>query len=104
MPIKNIDSKTLKSWLDKDEAVLVDVREPSEHSTGVIPGAILLSLAHVSRQTIPDYTGKKLVLQCRSGHRSQTAGEIVLSYNPDDEIYNLAGGILEWMATGNQIR
>lgn len=104
MPIKNIDSKTLKIWLENNEAILVDVREPSEHSTGVIPGAVLLPLAYVSAQTIPDYIGKKLVMQCRSGKRSQAAGEILLAHNPDIEIYNLAGGILEWVATGNNIK
>jgi len=104
MPIKNIDSKTLKLWLEKGEAVLVDVREPFEHSTGTIPGATLLPLASVSKQTIPDFTGKKLVMQCRSGKRSQTAGEILLANNPDLEIYNLAGGILEWAATGGAIK
>ncbi|HEU5046321.1 MAG TPA: rhodanese-like domain-containing protein [Rickettsiales bacterium] len=104
MPIKNIDSQTLKGWMERGEAVLVDVREPSEHATGVIPGAFLLPLSNVSRRTVPAHTGKKLVMQCRSGMRSQTAGNILLADAPDQEIYNLAGGILEWVASGNPIK
>lgn len=104
MPIKDIDSKTLRNWLDKDEALVVDVREPSEHATGVIPQALLIPLGTVSRNTVPNPKGKKLVMQCRSGKRSLTAGEILLRQNPELEIYNLAGGILEWIASGNTIK
>jgi rhodanese-related sulfurtransferase len=103
MPIKDIDSKTLKTWLDKGEAILVDVREPSEHTTGVIPQALLIPLGNVSWHTVPAPQGKKLVMQCRSGARSQTAGHILLKENPDLEVYNLAGGILEWVASGNTV-
>lgn len=104
MPIKNIDAATLKGWLAKDEAILVDVREPSEHATGVIPGALLVPLATVSGHTVPTPKGKKLVMQCRSGARSITAGEILLKENPELEIYNLGGGILEWAATGGAVK
>lgn len=104
MPIKNIDSQTLKGWMERGEAVLVDVREPAEHATGIIPGAFLLPLSSVSSRTVPAYEGKKLVMQCRSGKRSEMAGEILLSGAPDQEIYNLAGGILEWVASGNPIK
>ncbi len=94
----------LKQWLEKDEAIVVDVREPSEHSTGVIPGAVLMPLATVSLRAIPNLRGRKLVLQCRSGARSQTAGETLLKEKPDLEVYNLAGGILEWAAAGNAVK
>jgi len=104
MPIKNIDAATLKHWMDKGEAILVDVREPAEHSAGVIPGAILMPLGNVANFKLPDIKGKKVVMQCRSGARSLTAGEILLKGNPDLDIYNLAGGILEWAAAGHSIK
>src|SRR6185369_2456049 len=104
MPVKNIDSSTLRKWLEQGDVIVVDVREPAEHATGVIPGAYLLPLGQVSSTKIPDPKGKKLVMQCRSGARSMTAGEILLSQNPALEVYNLAGGILEWAASGNEVR
>lgn len=104
MPIKNVDANTLKTWLKNNEAMLVDVREPAEHNAGVIPGAVLLPLAQVSIRAMPDFTGKKLVMQCRSGKRSQAAAEKLLAENPDLEIYNLTGGILEWVARGNEVK
>ena len=39
---------------------------------------------------------KKLVLHCRSGKRSLTAGAKLLEENPNLEIYNLEGGIIAW--------
>ena len=93
--MKNIDSRTLKAWLDNGEAVLVDVREPQEHATGVIPQAALLPLAQVSRNAIPNVSGKKLVMQCRSGARSQKAA-LMLKQAGFTNVSNLAGGILAW--------
>jgi rhodanese-related sulfurtransferase len=104
MPMKNVDASTLKTWLEKGEAVLVDVREPSETATGIIPGAVLVPLGTVSGKTVPNVAGKKLVMQCRSGKRSQTAAEKLLAENPGLEVYNLVGGIMEWVGSGNSVR
>jgi rhodanese-related sulfurtransferase len=104
MPIKDIDAKTLKNWLENGEAVLVDVREPFEHATGIIPEAVLLPLTFVSTDSIPDPAGKKLVFQCRSGHRSQTACEMLVAQTPYLEVYNLTGGIQQWIAEGNPVK
>jgi rhodanese-related sulfurtransferase len=104
MPVKNIDSATLKQWLSKEEAVIIDVREPSEYAAGAIPGAVLLPLRQVSAQALSNAGNKKIVMQCRSGVRSFTAGEIVLAQNPALDVYNLAGGILEWSASGGIVK
>ena len=39
---KSIDADTAKKWLDADEALLVDVREPEEYAVCHIPGATLI--------------------------------------------------------------
>ena len=64
MPIQTVDAPTLKNWLDKGEALLVDVREPAEHAAESIPGATLLSLGNISKAALPETSGKKLVLHC----------------------------------------
>jgi rhodanese-related sulfurtransferase len=103
MPIKTIDANTLKSWMDRGEAVLLDVREPGEYQAENIPGATLMPLATVSQATLPNYAGKKLVIHCRSGKRGGTACEKLLAEDPDLEIYNLEGGISAWTTAGHQI-
>lgn len=103
MPIKTVDSVTLKRWIDSGEAVVVDVREPAEHAAEKIEGAMLLPLGSVSRNSLPQTQGKKLVIHCRSGKRSTSACEKLLAEDPNLEVYNLEGGISAWGAAGHQV-
>ncbi len=96
MPIKNIDITTLKKWMDLNEVVIIDVREPSEHAEICIPETILIPLATVCKDKLPTNHNKKMVIHCRSGKRSQDACEKLLSEDPSLELYNLEGGILAW--------
>jgi rhodanese-related sulfurtransferase len=104
MPLRSVDAHTLKQWLDNGEAVLVDVREPAEHEAENIPGAKLIPLAKVTSQSLPEFTGKKLVVHCRSGRRSGSACEKLLAEAPNLEIYNLEGGIGAWSQAGFDVK
>ena len=96
MSVTNIDCATLKKWLKNDEAVLIDVRELAEYQESKIDQAHLIPLGEISINSLPDFKDKKLVLHCRSGKRSLTAGAKLLEENPNLEIYNLEGGIIAW--------
>ena len=100
MSVKPVDPHTLNQWLSHDEALLIDVREPAEHSANRIAGAHLIPLGHINTAALPDMTGKALVLHCLKGGRGQTAAEKLLAQNPALEIYNLEGGISAWNAAG----
>ena len=94
MAIKSVDAKTLKDWLERDEAVLVDVREPAEHATKNIPCATLIPLSSFSTDKLPETHGKKLVIHCHLGMRSMNICERIFAENPDIDVYNLEGGIV----------
>lgn len=96
MSVKNINAKTLKKWLENNEAIIVDVREPAEHEAKKITGANLVPLSNISKNLLPQSANKKLVIHCHSGKRSQMACEKLLREDSDLEIYNLEGGILAW--------
>ncbi len=104
MPIKTVDSATLERWIDNDEAVIIDVREPAEHAAKSIKNAILVPLKILSEQTLPNIKGKKLVVHCHSGKRSISACEKLLAEKPELEIYNLEGGISEWEDRGHTLK
>ena len=75
---------------------LVDVREPSEFSTGYIAGAQLIPLGTIETDfetAIPDKNAK-IFVYCRSGNRSaQAAKKLVdLGYT---NVFDI-GGILDW--------
>lgn len=96
MEIQTVDVKTLKTWVKNNDAVIIDVREPDEHAVENIDGAILQPLGTITYDNLPPFSGKKLVIHCRSGKRSAHACQKILAENPDIEIYNLAGGIMAW--------
>ena len=100
MPIQTVDATTLKQWIEKGEAVLVDVREPAEHQSENIEGATLVPLGTVSKAALPDCQGKKLVVYCRKGGRGGSACEKLLAEDPSLTLYNLEGGISAWEGAG----
>jgi rhodanese-related sulfurtransferase len=102
MPVKTVNPSTLQQWLNKGEAVVVDVREPAEYAASNIAGSTLLPLANVSKSALPQTAGKKLVVHCQSGKRSASACARLLSEDPMMEIYELEGGIAAWHHIGQQ--
>jgi glyoxylase-like metal-dependent hydrolase (beta-lactamase superfamily II)/rhodanese-related sulfurtransferase len=79
--------------------LLLDVREPEEFvgELGHIRGALLVPLDALHRRLpkLAGYLGRGVVVVCRSGARSATAGAI-LRRAGFDQVRNLAGGMLEW--------
>lgn len=104
MPIKNVDVRTLKQWVNQNEVVIIDVREPAEYEAENIPGSILIPLATVSKAKLPMSNGKKVVIHCRSGKRSQNACEKLLAEDPSLTLYNLEGGITAWAEVGEAVK
>jgi rhodanese-related sulfurtransferase len=103
MPLRAVDANTLKTWLDKGEAILVDVREPGEHGAAHIPGAFHLPLGKVTLSALPDASRKKMVVHCKSGRRGGMACEKLLTEDPNLELYNLEGGLDAWTQAGHEI-
>lgn len=100
--IKNIDSKTLDNWLNENTAVLIDVREPLEYQIERIKHAKNIPLSTICLENInlPKNKSKKIVIQCRSGSRSREACEKILKHDSSLILYNLEGGILDWVQQG----
>lgn len=54
---------------------IVDVREPAEHATGTLPGAVLAPLGTI-REACRDWPkDQPLLMVCRTGRRAQKAAE-----------------------------
>ena len=97
--LQEINAVTLNKWLDKQEALLIDVREPGEFSAEHISGAKLMSLSRFDPTVIPENTDKKIVLQCQSGKRSAQAAQKMFDLG-FKEVYHLQGGLPTWKAAG----
>jgi rhodanese-related sulfurtransferase len=104
--IKTLDPKTLKSWLDKDEAILIDVREPIEYRESYIEKAINIPLSQLLTKIheIPDLRKKKIILQCKSGIRSMMGCESLKNDGFKENIWSLEGGIYNWSSSGFPVK
>jgi len=98
--MKSITAPTLKHWLDNNEAVLIDVREPAEYRAAHIKDSTPRPLASLTPESLPDFAGRKLVVHCHKGGRSSAACQQLLKALPDADLYNLEGGLEAWINAG----
>ena len=99
MTFKTVDTVTFKDWLDKDEAVFIDVRTVAEHQTTKIPGTLVAPMDTICCSDLPK-SDKKIVLYCRTSRRSKLACEKLLKENDTLDIYILEDGLEAWKAAG----
>jgi rhodanese-related sulfurtransferase len=99
---REIDAATLKTWLDRGDALLIDVREADEHARENIAGAKLVPLSAFDPAKLPAAGGKRLVVHCLSGSRSARAQAQLAAAGIDAA--NLSGGIEAWKAAGLPVR
>ena len=97
--VQAADAKTVKEWYDRNEILLVDVRETSEFEVEHIPGALLLPLSKFDPEIFPTIPGKKIVLHCAVGKRSEAAGKMLLNEGHSGAIH-MTGGLDAWKAAG----
>jgi adenylyltransferase/sulfurtransferase len=93
--IPQISVKELKARRDAGEDFfLLDVREPYEYQIAQI-GGTLIPQGEVPNRLAEIPRDREIVVQCRSGARSQRIAEVLkqAGYN---SVVNLAGGILAW--------
>ena len=93
--IPQITVKEFKARRDSGEDIfLLDVREPYEYQIAQIGGTLIPQNDVPSRLAeIP--RDREIVVQCRSGARSQRIAEL-LKQSGYTQVVNLAGGILAW--------
>lgn len=86
---------------DSKQAIIIDVREQDEWDEQHIEGAILIPLDQVESRLseFEEYKDSPIIMQCRSGRRSNIAGASLLKAG-FTKVYNLEGGILAWDELG----
>lgn len=97
--LREVEAPVLRGWLERGEAVLVDVREPAEHAAARIEGSALHPLSAFDPRAVLGADGRKLVLYCRTGNRSGQAGRRLLA-GGYTEVHHLRGGLMAWTEAG----
>lgn len=80
---------------NKEEMVIVDVREPELYAKGRVPTAINIPFDTIKQQYSSLPKDKKIVFVCHVGRMGKESGELLLQ-NGYREVYNLEGGMAKW--------
>lgn len=83
--------------VNRQNGVIIDVREADEFKSGHIPKAVNapLSVLSTKLKELEKYKNKPVVLCCRSGQRSGQAA-LQLRKQGFTSVHNLSGGLLAW--------
>ncbi len=94
-PIIEVDPMTAHEMAARG-ALLLDVREPEEWSTGHIADAVHVPLGDLRPGSVP--RDRVVIAVCRSGNRSGQAAAALAAAGVD--VRNLAGGMRAWDDAG----
>lgn len=100
--IEMVDPQTARRWIERGDAVLVDVREAHEFAMEHVDRATSVPLSSLDPAKLPDHTDKRLILMCASGVRCGVASEMLVRAGYS-ELYRVAGGIMGWKASGGTV-
>lgn len=102
--INQMNSDELIEFIELNDAVLVDVRTEDEYNSGYIENSLNIDYFSNDFSLNADKLDKStpIILYCRSGKRSSMSANKISKLG-FKEIYNLEGGILEWIEEGNMI-
>lgn len=83
--------------MNKDETVIVDVREPNEFAEGHIQGAINMPFSKIGERAaeLDPHKNAPIIVNCQSGTRSLAAGKKLTELG-FTQVYELKGGLFAW--------
>jgi rhodanese-related sulfurtransferase len=95
---QNLSPAEATLLMNREDALVLDVRESGEWSTGHIPGARHITLAQLDKRMseIEKFKDRPIIICCASGNRSSSAcGR--LKKGGFEKVFNLSGGISAWL-------
>lgn len=94
---KAVSPQVATLMMNKDEAVIVDVREKKEYSEGRIAGSIHIPYDSLKERALElkKFEGKQIILVDKMGQHSGMAGKL-LQTEGFQNVCRMSGGIAEW--------
>lgn len=92
-----VDTAQATQLINRERAILIDVREPEEVLTGKIRNARLIPLAKLESElnALKKFKDRPVILICASGNRAKTACKLLLK-NEFTRAVVLKDGIAGW--------
>lgn len=90
--------------INREDAIVVDVRDQNEYAQGHIPNAKHIPIAALEKRAddLGKFKSSPIILCCAAGNRS--AGALgTLRKQGFEKVYNLQGGISAWQQAGQPV-
>jgi rhodanese-related sulfurtransferase len=100
-PTDVVSLDTARAELEAGRALLIDIREPEEHATGVARGAKLLPMRQLRSRLseIPTDPNQPVLLICNTQNRSSATLKALREHGYGHVRY-VDGGMSEWVRRG----
>lgn len=100
-PNDSVSLDVARAEFEAGRALLIDIREPLEHATGVAPGARLLPMRQLGARLaeIPTDPSQPVLLICNSQNRSSATLKALRERGYPNVRY-VEGGMSEWARRG----
>lgn len=95
--IVDVDTTGAMNLINRQNAVVLDVREQGEYDSGHVINSRLIPVGQLRERVgeLEKYRQRPIVVLCRSGNRSASAAAF-LKKEGFTKVHNLAGGIIAW--------
>jgi rhodanese-related sulfurtransferase len=102
-PVPSVSAPAARDWLrEHAQALVVDVREPSEYVGGHVPGAVSIPQADLATRLGELPRDRELLVVCAGGNRSLRAATFLRQVG-FEQVTNLAGGTNGWREAGHPL-
>lgn len=101
LPSDRVSLEEARAGLESGRVILIDIREPAEHATGVAPGARLLPMRQLGARLdeIPTDPKQPVLLICNTQNRSPATLR-ALRERGYGHVRWVEGGMSEWARRG----
>ncbi|MFT3737107.1 MAG: rhodanese-like domain-containing protein [Rhodocyclaceae bacterium] len=90
--------------LNREDAVVIDVREQAEFATGHVPNARHIPLKEIADRAgeLKKFAKRPFIVVCQTGNRSAAALG-ALRKAGFERVFNLSGGVAAWKEAGQPL-
>jgi hydroxyacylglutathione hydrolase len=100
--VTQMSAVELAARISTDDITLVDVRSDSEWASGHLPDALHIPLGSLGARAAELPRQRPIVVHCQGGDRSAIAASVLLNLGRRD-VFNLSGGLSEWIREGRTV-
>jgi rhodanese-related sulfurtransferase len=94
---RSVTAQQLVDLVNREDALVIDIRERKEYQTGHIVGAVNVPYASLASRVdeLKKYQSRPLVVACKMGQHAGAAGTLLRKAGFEN-VARLTGGMAEW--------